>query len=124
VEIILREGPISMAEAARLLGPRSTGKLRQPATVAGYCARGCRGVRLQGVYGPEGWITSAAAVQRFLAEFHARFAGTPAVDIPNPVREAAEAEVNEAANKARLAKVREQLRQKKPGGKTTKTNRR
>jgi len=72
-EVVARiraEGAITMAEATKLFGVQSNGKYRTPATIAQYCRRGKRGVRLDGYYGPSGWITSAAAVERFLAELH------------------------------------------------------
>jgi hypothetical protein len=57
---------IDMGEAARLLG-------KPPMTVERYVVRGCRGVRLDGLHRPGvGWVTSAAAVERFARELAER----------------------------------------------------
>lgn len=72
-EVVARirgEGAITMAEATKLFGVQSNGNYRRPATIAQYCQRGKRGVRLDGFYGPNGWMTSEAAVERFLAALH------------------------------------------------------
>lgn len=82
VELILSEGPIPLGEAAKILGPTARGKARSVTTMRRYCEVGMRGVRLEGFHGPSGWVTSAAAVRRFLARLNA-LATVPA-ELPGP----------------------------------------
>jgi len=74
VRRIREEGAISMAQAAELFGLQRNGKLRHHNTIALYCTRGVsRGgkwIRLEGYRGPAGWMTSAAAIERFLVRLH------------------------------------------------------
>lgn len=74
VDIITSEGPIGVHEAARLLGPARGGDAPHPhvETVRGYILHGSRGVRLEAFHGPSGWVTSPAAIRRFLARIHAQ----------------------------------------------------
>ena len=72
VQRIREEGPLSMADAAVLFGLQSNGKYRSVQTIAAYCSRGVGGIFLEGYHGPGGWVTSAAAIERFLAARHQR----------------------------------------------------
>lgn len=71
VDRILNEGPISLIEAARIMGTTGRGKPRSAASMARYCSIGLRGVRLEAFYGTNGWVTSEAAVRRFLIQLAA-----------------------------------------------------
>lgn len=74
VRRIREEGAITMAQAAEIFGAQRNGKLRHHNTIALYCSRGVsRGgkwIRLEGYRGPAGWMTSAAAIERFLVRLH------------------------------------------------------
>src|SRR5262245_15722774 len=67
IDRLLEEGPIGMAEAARLL-PSIGGRRLHATTVVVWITRGKRGVYLEGYRGSgKSWLTSRQAVVRFLA---------------------------------------------------------
>jgi hypothetical protein len=69
---LTKEPGIRPAQAARLVPPLRDGRPTHPATIVRWIVDGCpdgRGGRefLEGARTPGGWITSTAALQRFLS---------------------------------------------------------
>jgi len=62
---LVAEGLITMVQAAQLL-PRRKGNKCHTSTVVRWILHGHRGVKLEGVRAPAGWMTTTAALDRFL----------------------------------------------------------
>jgi hypothetical protein len=69
---LVAEGLITMPQAAKLL-PKWGGKSPACFTVIRYITRGLCGVRLEGRRMPTGWVTSVAAIQRFVDALHEEY---------------------------------------------------
>jgi hypothetical protein len=119
VNLIVSEGAIPLAEAARLMGARGNGKERSLSTLVGYCRRGVlRGgdiIRLEAFHGPAGWTTSRKAVERFLARLHATL---PEDVPPDPLAEERKirAEAARQRMRQRSAQLKQNLKQTPQGG--------
>lgn len=119
VDLLTGEGLITMKMASEILGPCSTsGKVRGPFCVANYCQRGVQGVILEGIHGPDGWLTSRPAVLRFLARLHLKTGGVVPAHLAgvelDPLGKKREAEAAFwAAESARIVEERKVARRKK-----------
>lgn len=65
------EPPVTLAQATRYV-PVTRGKKVHATTLWRWAVHGHRGVRLEALRTPAGWVTTAKAVQRFLAELARR----------------------------------------------------
>lgn len=104
VRRIRREGVIDLRAAAELLGPSKRGGApRTVDSVRRYIVAGTAGVRLEGFCSPAGWVTSAAAVERFLARLHLARLGQARIGEEGQGQEERRARVDlvEAAEQAR-----------------------
>lgn len=97
----MSEQTLSMPQAARLFPSRHPGRDRVTTqTLVNWILRGKHGVRLEGVYTPQGWLTSREAVGRFLGRLDAHSGRVPPAgqsDYDHEVAEAAADAVLKAA---------------------------
>ena len=77
VETLIKEGAITLAEAAKLL-PVTRGKKKHITSLVRWILQGKHGIRLEASRGPDkGWFTSRQAVARFCARVTAAEAHEP-----------------------------------------------
>lgn len=97
---VLREQPITLEEAAKLLPPAADGRPTNRHTLRAWATRGLRGVLLETIFVGCRRMTTAEAIARFVADYtdarQAKYETRPTRTRPNR---------NIAAARARLASL-------------------